>query len=203
MKRILTISIAIFIIAAGLFVFGEIRNQYLKNNIPDPPVYEERKVSTKPVLEQDDITAKDVEDAIKKDLGVDEMLHVHEDGAYKDTYDPFSDVSEEECCPDEELIEGKEPKTRLQVLLDKLLPKGFDRADIERYAELSGRFLSMMDNVEPQSYSIDEMVEYLELAYMFEPTEKNLQGLEHFRRQKEMIDKYGGEFKFVRGTRAR
>ena len=204
MRRLLAVSITIFVIAVGFFVASEIRNRQKMNKIPDPIAYAGKTVSTKPVLQSEDITAQDVADTVVEDLGAaDKILDINP-AEYLDAYETLQNDEEAECCPEEELLDSEEPKkTRLQIYLDRYLPKGFSRSDIERYVELIDRQDMMLDNIEPPGYGIDEHVEYWKLKCKFNPTEGHLKALESFRHQKEMIDKYGGEFKFVSGTRAR
>ena len=181
MNRLLTLSIAIFTLALATFVVFEIKGQRKLSRMPDSirnadthslPVSAVPPVHTETVSQ----TALEKQNEVLEDLGITDEIQSAEqsDDNIEELFDKIE--SEEECCPEEELIEGKPKRTTLEIMLAKYLPQGHARVDIERYAELSDKEMTWQD------MQFEEEYELWDLTVKFEPTDSNLRNYERWKK---------------------
>lgn len=182
MKRVFVASTILLALVVALFIGMEVRNQHRLNNIPEPVAANPMSVSTKPVavevsgdyeamqarneiMAEWGVTAQDLEDL--SNMGSDEQKMIAELYGFNNL---------EGCCPEDELIEGskKRRKVTLEDYLDKYIPKGFTRSEIERYFYLSSNILT------DTSLGMADIIELFELDVRFEPNEVNIRNYNKF-----------------------
>ena len=73
--------------------------------------------------------------------------------------------------------------------MDKYLPEGHSKEDIERYVGLEERILKFAP------LTFDEYFQYWELSYQFDPSENNRKNLEKWREMKKTM--VPGSYTFV------
>ena len=181
--RFLTVSIIIFLLSLGFFVYTQLQGRYEMNNIPEPVASAEKVVSTKPYEPPEphshSHTAQDEMDSVLEEMGITEEV---ESLNTEDYTELFESLDEEGRFPEEELAETDKPKKPLKErFMDMYLPKGFTRAEIERYTEFTEKHLRR------EPLSLEEHTEFLELLVRFQPYEDNFRAYEKWKKLKAHI----------------
>ena len=186
MKRLLIASIAILVIAIGFFLITEIRGRQKLNNTPEPFVLQ-------PDTHIHDSTDPHTHNSSSVDVTVREES-VEQPSKFQpesteeevnEFMEEISNLDEEECCPEEELIEAdsETPKKPFRERLrEKLLAIRNDPVKVDRFMELTDRLLRL----EPFTFYEEE--EYWDLKVIFDDSKSTQENYKKWKKMAKHID---------------
>lgn len=182
MTRLLTSGIIFLVVMLGLFIYYEIQGRQKLNNVPDPAASLESKESNAPVSNTHHITHDEQAHERKHNTETSRKTEtvVLEGEGIDDDVALFENLqSIDECC-DEEPIEGGVAQGKRRTARERLIEKHGDPEMVDRYLSLV-RKLNRREQL-----TMDEFLERLSLAAIFEPTKSNITAYKNF---KGMIEK--------------